>query len=56
MIFPSLTTLVLCLVILIALAVIDWYVWGITLARRYPLSPKQRRLIDEDTLRLRDVA
>ena len=42
MILPSITTLILGAVFVAALAVLDWYVWGMTPVRRYPLSPEER--------------
>ena len=46
MIFPSTITLILGAVILFALAVLDWYVWGVTPVRRYPLWPRSTRLAE----------
>ncbi|MGA8058872.1 MAG: hypothetical protein WB999_11555 [Candidatus Binataceae bacterium] len=48
MILPSITTLILGAVIVAALAVLDWYVWGMTPVRRYPLSPGGTRFAEDD--------
>jgi hypothetical protein len=57
MIFPSITTLILGVAIVAALAVLDWYVWGVTPVRRYPLSPEGTRFDeDEKVTSFREVA
>ncbi|MFZ1121096.1 MAG: hypothetical protein WCA59_18705 [Candidatus Binataceae bacterium] len=48
MILPSITTLILGAVIVAVLAVLDWYVWGMTPVRRYPLSPGGTRFAEDD--------
>ncbi|MGA8568323.1 MAG: hypothetical protein WB580_11080 [Candidatus Binataceae bacterium] len=48
MILPSITTLILGAVIVAALAVLDWYVWGMTPVRRYPLSPGGTRFAEDE--------
>jgi len=48
MIFPSITTLILGVSVLAALAVLDWYVWGVTPVRRYPRSPRGTRFAEDD--------
>ena len=48
MILPTITTLILGAVIVAALAVLDWYVWGMTPVRRYPLSPGGTRFAEDD--------
>jgi hypothetical protein len=48
MIFPPITTLILGVAVFAALAVLDWYVWGMTPVRRYPLSPRGTRFAEED--------
>jgi hypothetical protein len=48
MIFPSITTLVLGAAIIAGLAVLDWYVWGVTPVRRHPLSPGGTRFAEDD--------
>ncbi len=48
MIFPSITTLILGAAVFAALAVMDWYVWGMTPMRRYPLSPRGTRFAEDD--------
>lgn len=48
MIFPSITTLILGAAIIAALAVVDWYVWGVTPVRRDPLSPGGTRFAEDD--------
>lgn len=57
MILPSITTLILGAAILVALAVVDWYVWGVTPVRRYPVSPEGTRFAEDDqTTAFRKVA
>ena len=48
MIFPSITTLILGAAVFAALAVLDWYVWGVTPVRRYPLTPRGTRFAEND--------
>jgi hypothetical protein len=48
MIFPSITTLILGAAIVAALAMLDWYVWGVTPVRRYPLSPGGTRFAEDE--------
>ena len=38
MIFPSITTLILGVAVFAALAVLDWYVWGMTYANSFRYS------------------
>jgi hypothetical protein len=48
MIFPSITTLILGVAVFAVLGVLDWYVWGMTPVRRYPLSPRGTRFAEND--------
>ena len=48
MIFPSITTLILGAAVFAALAVLDWYVWGMTPVRQYPLAPRRTRFAEND--------
>ena len=48
MIFPSIITLILGGAVFAALALLDWYVWGVMPVRRYPLSPRGTRFAEND--------
>ena len=56
MMAPSMLTMVIGLVVTVAAAVVDWYVWRTTPAMPYPMAPSGTHFADTDEAAFKKVA